>query len=441
MVMVLGISIGYAQLVDNLSISGELFVEGKEYEGVYITAIELVDSRNASEISSKFILPTNVSLMSDPRSNGGSLTYKVTVYNNTNVTHWYLQQEFDRNFESNGLIGTNGGITVVTKDHLSDTTNTFNSNDWIPPKTTRDFYVTYTFRQNAQDYPVTFINYLFGIRMDAVHDEFLAVLNNVIQPDSYEYLSSVFDAQYKATGSVTIDSVNNPDVFANLFSDLKVNIDGQEKEATVVIRRENVDGRQTGDSYSGGNPKGCEYTLYITVDSTNPATVYAIAYTLGSASAGGKWSQLGELYEGTASLNADGTPKYATWLATTKTYTVANIDGKTFQYKVAQPNGDQYDIKKTFEDITSVADQNFYNSIDNIFLFKKIYDILKKHPGSTDPAVMNLQQAFTDAAPYYVNHNNGQEFKVVRNYTRAELIPVIKGLQKALDYYYQAYGE
>ena len=51
LVMTMGLAIGYAALVDNLSIIGNAHVEPQEIEGVYITAIELVRSSNASAVS------------------------------------------------------------------------------------------------------------------------------------------------------------------------------------------------------------------------------------------------------------------------------------------------------------------------------------------------------------------------------------------------------
>lgn len=93
---------------------------------------------------------------------------------------------------------------------------------------------------------------------------------------------------------------------------------------------------------------------------------------------------------------------------------------------------------KTMEQLISAVDQDIFNDIDNTKIFKKVYDILRKHPNSTDPAVLGLRQAFEDAAIFYRNLNNGQEFKVVRDkYTRAEIIYALKNIQKALDYYYQ----
>ena len=57
---------------------------------------------------------------------------------------------------------------------------------------------------------------------------------------------------------------------------------------------------------------------------------------------------------------------------------------------------------------------------------------------SPDAPGMNVViAAYEKAVPYFNNMNNGQEFKIKRTYTRAELDSVIIGLQNALDYYSQ----
>ena len=194
----------------------------------------------------------------------------------------------------------------------------------------------------------------------------------------------------------------------------------------------------TGDNGTGNT--GCEYTLYITVEPLTPGTrptVYAIAYSCGADAMGDDWYQVGELYEGTAPILSDGSIDYKNWIATHKNYEIS--DG--IYYLVGAPNGDQYDIMKTMEQLISAEDQDIFNQIDNTNIFKKTYDIIMKHPNSTDAAVEGLRAAFYDAEKFYVNHNNGQEFKVVRNkYTRAEIIYALKNIQAALDYYYQVYG-
>ena len=434
------ICIGYAALSTNLAVSSNVSVKPKPFVGVYISEVSVYSTSNASGVSTSYTRPTNHTANTTPTRSGGSVTYKITFHNNSDLTYWYIGENFVSEYQGNSLIDKSGGITITTKDHASDSSETFNEGDWIPPNTYRDVYVTYTYGASAQKTCTTTVNFLFDIKMDAVHDEFLAVLNNSSGEDTYKLLTDAMNAQYSKNGSVTISTKTHPELFASLFTDLKVNIDGEEKTATIVIRRENIDGDATsGDAFSGGSPSGCEYTLYITVDSLTPgknATVYAIAYSEGAPGMGDDWYQVGELYEGTAPVNSDGSINYAKWDATAKTYTVA--DG--IYYNVGFANGDQYDKLDTIEGLISTNDQDIFNDIDNQKIFKKAYDIIQKHKGSNDPAVLTLKQAFEEASIFYVNHNNGQEFKVVRNkYTRAEIIPAIEKIQNALNYYYQAY--
>ena len=280
-------------------------------------------------------------------------------------------------YDQNSSIGANSGITIVTKDHQNDSSQTFDSNDWVPPQTYREFYVTYHFGSNVPIICSLMVNFHFDIRMDAVHDEFISVLNNIKAPNSYDNLSDVFDQQYAKDGSVTITTESHPQVFQSLFEDLMVDIDGTEKQAHVVIRRENMDGSaSTGDDYDGSGPKGCEYTLYITVESLTPGTkptVYAIAYSCGADNMGDGWYQVGELYEGTAPIKADGTIDYQNWIATQKTYEIAD----NIKYNVGMQNGDQYDIMKTMEQLISAKDQDIFNDIDNTDIFRKVYRILQ----------------------------------------------------------------
>ena len=440
--MTVFMAIGYAALSDNLSVTGTVEVEGKPYKGVYITKVEFVGSSYASCSENTFELPTNHITTADASRGGGSVTYRITVFNNTDVTYWYIGPRMTTSYGQNSLVGSGNGITITTKDHQNDNYQSFNTEDWIPPQTSREFYVTYSYGSSAQNACSTMINFYFDIRMDAVHDEFLAVLNNVKAPNSYEQLKGLMEQVYASTGQTTITTESHPDFFASMFEDLYVNIDGVERKASIVIRRENMDNdTTTGDDYNGGKKNGCEYTLYITVEPLTPGTrptVYAIAYSEGAAKMGDDWYQVGELYEGTAPINKDGTINYSEWIATFKTYEMA--DGIT--YNVGQVGGgDQYDIMNKMEQLISAEDQDIFNMIDNVNIFKKVYDILQKHQGSSDPAVEGLRAAFYEAEKFYVNHNNGQEFKVVRNtYTRAEIIYAIKKIQSALDYYYQAYG-
>ena len=440
LIMTVFMSFGYAALTDNLSILGNAHAKPKPHKGVIITNVELMRSSGITSRENEYILPTNHETSVNVDRSNGFITYKITVFNNTDVTYWYIGPRCTTDYGKNALIGKNNGISIVTKDHADDNYQSFNNEDWIPPQTERDFYVTYTYGSNASGVVDLLVNFHFDIRMDAVHDEFLAVLNDSAPGGGYETLKATFESAYKSTGAVSISTESHPELFASLFDDLMINMDGVEKEAHIVIRRENLDkDATTGDQYNNNGPKGCEYTLYITVEPLTPGTrptVYAIAYSEGASDMGELWYQVGELYEGTANVNSNGQIDYSSWIATHKNYEMA--DG--INYLVGAPNGDQYDIMKTMEQLISAEDQDIFNMIDNTNIFKKVYDIIQKHQGSTDPAVLGLRNAFYEASKFYVNHNNGQEFKVVRNkYTRAEIIYAIKNIQKALDYYNQAY--
>ena len=445
-VMCISLVLGYATLTDELLAGGSVSVDGKPFEGVYIFDASVYSVSGATSVSYAYYLPTTFSSTTSPTGAGSSITYKITVHNNTNVTYWYIGPDYETSVGSNSLIGSMSGITVMTKDHPNDTTQTFNSDDWIPPQTYRDFYVTYTFYGNAQTYPVTLINYQFGIKMDAVYDKFLAVLNDSSAGGGYEYLSQAFDEKYAETGEVVIANIGEEaEIFNNLFgSDMTINVDGVEVPVTVMIRRENVDGRTTGDTYENGTLSGCEYTVYITVDPldspTGEAIVYAISYSKGGV-AGSDWYKLGQLYEGTAKIvdydpntpGMQGAFDYEDWIATPNQYTVAN--GIT--YLVGQEQGDQYDKLKTLTEIMSSADQDIFNDIDNKRIFKTVYDIVYNSANVNKPGWDGLRKAFEDAAPFYNIMNNGQEIKVKRNCTRAEIIPYILNIQTALDYYNQ----
>lgn len=444
------ITLGYAVVSDWLFIQGEVNVPASAFSGVYISDVSVYSENRATSVSFNYFKPTNLSVSARPAASGGSITYKVTVHNNTDVTYWYIKQDYLEDYESNSLIGNANGITVVTKDHPGDTSQTFNSDDWVPPQTYRDFYVTYTFGSSAQTYPVTLINFSFGIKMDAVHDQFLTVLNDPVPSGGYEYITQIFDEKFRETGETVIASVGDEkEIFDTLFGpDLTVNIDGVEVPVTVMIRRENVDGRDTGDNYSGssGAPTGCEYTVYVTVDSldspTGKAMVYAVSYSNGgTASVGDNWYQIGQLYEGEANIidydtSADGMQgafDIYSWVATPNRYEAAN----GIVYLVGQEQGDQYDKLKTLDEIMSTADQDIFNDIDNTRILKTVYDIINDPANAYKAGLLGLQEAFYDAAPFYNVMNNGQEIKVARNCTRAEIVPFILNIQTALDYYNQ----
>lgn len=431
------VGLGYARLSVDFNIGGTIEVDPPQPPAFYISNVTLEDTNNAQILKYDKYMPTIVNTEFSINK-GGSITLKVTVTNDSNLTYWYEEMQYIPDNENNSLI-QNKTITITTKDKSNESSATFNASDWVPAMSSRDFYVTYNSNSNITNVKLS-VNFHFENRLDFVHDEFSNILNN---PDTYSSLTAAFNTNYAETGSTVLGNLgDDKTLFDQLFGpNITLNVDGVEKPVTIMIQRENMDNNKSGDSYSPSGPTGCEYTIYITTDSIvngSSPTVYAITYTQDS---NGNWHQIGQLYEGTASAKDydstiegyQGAFDVSTWKAAPKTYELApGID-----YNVGYANGDQYDIIKDLETLMTTKDQNFFNEIDNQKIFKKAYDTLQANKNSTAPEVEALRVAFEAAAPYYVNYNNGQEFKVNRSCTRAEIVGYIIDIINALNYFEQ----
>ena len=66
-----------------------------------------------------------------------------------------------------------------------------------------------------------------------------------------------------------------------------------------------------------------------------------------------------------------------------------------------------------------------------------MYAIIHNAQNKGKPGYDILKQAFEDASPFYTVNNNGGDIPVNTNCTRAEILPYIEAIQKALDYYNQ----
>ena len=455
--------VGFAAISDNLKISGTAdFIQPKP-PGIYISNVEVYSYNGLEPLSELIVLPTNLQSSCQVNSQNARVTYKITVHNQSDMTYWYLGTQYVAEVENNGVINRTGGIVISTKDSAANSSDNFNTSDWVPPQAERTFYATYTFGANAQGTMATLVNFNFGLNMVSVSDEFLKVLNDVTSEYGYYYLADAFDKQYKENGNTVIGNVGaDEDVFNNLFgSSLTLNIDGNELPVTILIERIDVDGnKNTGDSYDANSaPVGCEYTVYITVDNLNSgsgstATVYAVSYT---CSADGSWYMIGELYEGTCSIEDydhttdkfEGAFDVDSWRATPKEYTV--IDGVT--YKVGYLyEGTEYDKYNTIEQLMSKFDQELYNKVNNNSqtLLKAVcttlytyrhnngrYDEYENAANIANPGYAELKAAFDRLKPYCYIGNGAQEVKIqnANSLSRAELIQMLEAIQKTYDYY------
>jgi hypothetical protein len=437
------IAVGYAALTDTMNISGTATIAPPP-EGVYITNVEVERvSGGVTHSSCKYISPTNVNSVVNVTGNG-SITYKITVENSTSVTTWYQGTKIvsDLAGTHNNLYNANGGLTIYTKDKLSDGNGSFNTDDWIPPKTTREFYAVYSFGSSVRGQGIsTLINFSFGLKIESYGDDILAILNN---KEKYDILVEAFNETYAKNGSTVLSNVGTDKaLFESLFG-VELKLDG--KDVTIAIERKNVDGKSTGDSYASGGPTGCEYTIYVT---TGDGTVHAVSYMLDSSI--NAWRQIGELYEGTAGMTAykdsDGNSAGQTvnvdgWVANKNTYRVFSYGGRVVEYMVANQYGNHTQQWDQIGELMSEEDVNLYNSLDDHPIFKDTYKILQRNPDSSDREIELLREAYNNAIPKYVDEKNGgQEFKVNRNlYSRAEILAAMEALGKAMEYYDQVNG-
>ena len=112
-------------------------------ETLQIVAVSLISTNNASSTNVGFTHPTYLDSTINSRQTSATVTYKVTVWNNTAVTYWYLGLTWEQGIGANDMIGVSRGITITTKDNSDDNGNTFNNHYTITatnnsPKATAD---------------------------------------------------------------------------------------------------------------------------------------------------------------------------------------------------------------------------------------------------------------------------------------------------------------
>ncbi len=435
--------VGYAALASQLSISG-VATSYASAVGVRITSVTVEETTGGvSDLGTRYEEPTNVISVIDA-AQSGTVTYKITVENDTDMTFWYRGVVFSNALIGyrNDLVNQTDGIVISTKDKPGDSGTSFDTEDWIPPHTVREFYAVYTVGINARGELNTMVNFSFGEKILSYSDEVLAILNT---PERYELISNAFNELYAETGSNVLGNIGADSELFDEFFESELKLNGE--NVTIMIQRENVDGKTTGDGYEPSGPSGCEYTMYLTIEdpTTGEPTVYAVSYT---TAPDGTWRQIGELYEGTATLgtytDSEGNRHTVfdinTWEAVQKTYVVFSYGGREVTYMVGNQYGNAYQQQTTIPQLMSMEDIEMYNRLDDHPLLKDVYKILQEHQNSDEPEVLLLRDAYNAAAQYFNVRNNGAEFKVIRGvYTRAEIIANLEALALAMEYYQQSH--
>ena len=323
--------VGYASISTDLRIMGNVYSEPP-------TALFISDVSGGAYIDPDTLSYTNTIVnsrivMQENDSGKMEARFSITVFNNTDVSYYYLAMV-------RGTYTTDSGELVAYSNENIVLTPDIQMGDEIKPGEMLTFNVTASFADNATDTSdpslTSIIDYQFSTVKPENKDEaavagvlerFPEILNTA---ETYEYLISAMNTRpsnrvsTSYIGNVVEAHDQDSAAIEYLFGEtMMLNIDGVNMPVTVMIKRENIDGnRNTGESpgWFGGR----EMTLYITADPLDVAgayvPVYAAVYTKNSNS--DTWYQLGDVFKGTAKVvtyagrNGTGSFDTDTWRST-----------------------------------------------------------------------------------------------------------------------------
>lgn len=466
---VLFTSVGFARLTDYMTLHGD--IEADLPEGLFIISVKEVASTNVETVSAKYFSPTNVAVTmnaSGDKRTTNNVTYEIVVLNRTDYIYTYKGVECTRNlsgYNGNTYINQSNGISITTKDNLSDTSGTFNSQDTVGPRSTRTFYATYSYttaRWSWGSAPpretelATLVNYKFAVNVDSVEDvvvertfsHFETILNDTESGGNYESLLDMLDDKYQGggvnnqwqatyignvTGSHSSDSRRVNELFGG---ELSIEIDGVTTNVTVIIKHEPLDNNDaTGDDYEIGtgndyiHAEGCEMTLYMTTDDLSSTdsdpVVYASVFTCNRNADGslGDWFMAGDMFKGTAPVigyegeTSTGSFHTDTWLSSgTQTFEV--IDGYSYTIRGSQK----------ISDIVQVVDTKAISTLQTLLNEAATLVYEGNYSGS---AMDYLTDVYTRAAYYYTDNGNGT-VTVHSDLARYRIVPFIRELAAAL---------
>ncbi len=446
-------SIGYAELTDSLSISGN--IEFDIPSGLFITNIA---QGSQSNIESESIInlgySTTVECTLDKTSGNnitGSASYTVTVFNSTERVYayrgLYYQTSSDTGFDSS-YNGNDYVSETAANNKISITLDFDGDSSIIMPGEYLTFTVTYTVgsRLSSNTSWKTLVNLQFGINvdsaeeaLDAVTDKFDNILNSSA---TYEQIIDKIDDKYDGTawkatyfgnvaGSTSDDSVAINELFAGQLNML---INGIEQPVTVIIKRENIDGNtNTGDDYTATynnqstSGYGCEYTLYMTTDDLTTfnsyPTVYAMVYTCNRDADGnlGNWYMIGERYEGTAQVvgyiggESSGSFDTGSWRSVAQT--LSPSEGYTYSISANQ----------SINTIVTADDANATAELQSLLNEAHAILVENKYAGT---GMVALEELYGEMSEIYTLDADGSP--VVNDVSRAVMIPFIKKMEDGL---------
>ena len=452
-------SLGFAQVSDTLKIYGTAKIE-MPY-GLFITEIIPKGASNVDHESHRFIeysttVESLIDKKDDTKTSGwrpqttkytGSYTYEIIVYNNTEYEYAYRGLYYQKNEYNNSYVDTanaNNKIGVVTS---------FPNGSVVAPGEKLSFTVTYTVGKDmtATTDWTTLINFQFGINVnsidaatDIVVQKFLNILNTT---STYNELIEVLDDKFDGNQEWTSNYIGNVGnavdndmmTVETLFAgQLTMMVNGKAQKAWVLIKHENLDNNEmTGDDYTLNynqyglvTHKGCEMTLYLTVDELKNANgwapVYATVFTCDRDEAGNivsEWYKVGDSYYGQANIvgyrgESGGTGSFVTdnWKSYASSYNVS----EDYSYSIGA------DI--TIKTLMQTVDQTTINAFQRLLVDAEEMIANEKYAGT---GIRVVEDAYRKAARFYTLNESGKA--IANNDTRRVwLIPIMNELNHVL---------
>ena len=438
--------VGYAAVSDSLQIFGNTKVSIPS--GLFITNITTKSTTNIDkhEVSYPEYTTTVNSIISRKGNSAGTVVYEITVLNNTEHEYAYRGLYYMTSYGGNSYVSTsnaNNKLGVVVK---------FPNGSLVAPKEKLTFTVTYTEGKNigANLNLDTLINFQFGINVDSidkaydiVHDKFLEILNTT---STYLQLIEVLDDKFDGEQTWTSNYIGNVGnavdndmmTVETLFAgQLTMMINGKAQKAWVMIKHEDVDGNElTGDDYSlnySWGPythKGCEMTLYMTVDPLTTANgwapVYTTVFTCDRDTNGNKiseWYRVGSTYSGQANIVG-----YKGEAGKTGSFVTDNWKSYSAYYQITDSYGYSVDADASIGSIMSVIDWYAYVEFQQLLTEAEAMIANIKYAGT---GITVVEDAYAAASKYYYKDENGKAV-AYQDTRRVMLIPHIQDLDHVL---------
>ncbi len=309
--MFLVLGAGYATLTDSLQISGTAGATPPQQ--VFITYAQDKGVGDGSATVNNYYLTTLSSKVTLKDKNSSTATIQVTVFNNANQVYAFNAVKYlNEAYSNENIVFVLSGIErrqeIAVGEYLTfDVVFSFKDGKAVS-NTVLDSAISFEFL------PPSEIPEDEGqVAVNGALEQFKNIINNIVADNSFQTLIDQMN-DYRNNdrdnesyiGNVGGASDSDIALMEELFQgNLKLNINGVDTEVTILIKKENVDGKTT-----TGDADGNEMSIYLTTDDLTKsgwevlfgasAPVYAAVFS--SNNDGETWSQLGQMYEGTAPI-------------------------------------------------------------------------------------------------------------------------------------------